>query len=108
MVNPNNIITVAQSEINQKQKILGLVVTTMNESRFYFAETSIGKSISSSNSKFAEHSRKYLTDFYQNTIELKDILTKAGAEIWNEPSSLIDIDLSPENLEKDSILNLLI
>ncbi|MBA7553677.1 hypothetical protein ES705_46273 [subsurface metagenome] len=117
MVNPNNIVTVVQSEISQKQKILGLLVTTMNESKFYFAETSIGTSITSRNSEVSENSRKYLMSFYQNSIELKDILMKAGAILRIEHSGdetnimskeNCDIDLSPEGLEKDSILNLLL
>ncbi|MBA7588946.1 hypothetical protein ES708_31017 [subsurface metagenome] len=107
MVNPNNIVSVVQSEISQKQKILGLLITTINESRFYFAETSIGNSITSSNSKLAENSRKYLMNFYQNSIELKDILSKAGAKLVDDKAKS-DIDLSPESLEKDSILNLLL
>jgi len=107
MVNPNNIVSVVRSEINQKQKILGLLITTTDESRFYFAETSIGKSITSSNSKVAENSRKYLMGFYQNSIELKDILLKSGAELVDDKDKG-DIDLSPESLEKDGILNLLL
>lgn len=107
MVDPNSIVLVVQSEISQKQKILGLLITTMNESRFYFAETSIGISITSSNSKFAENSRKYLMSFYQNSIELRDVLSKAGAKLVDDKDES-DIDLSPESLEKDSILNLLV
>lgn len=110
IVNPNNIVSVVQSEISQKQKILGLLIVTTKESRFYFAETSIGMSITSSNSEFAQNSRKYLMSFYQNSIELKDILIKSGAEIWDAPVNFFkcDIDLSPESLEKDSVLNLLL
>ena len=107
MVNPNNLISVVQSEISQKQKILGLLITTRKESRFYFAETSIGRSITSSNSEFAENSRKYLLSFYQNSIELKDILSKSGAELVDDREQS-DINLSPESLEKDSILDLLL
>ena len=107
MVNPNNLVLAVQSEISQKQKILGLLITTTERSRFYFAETSIGRSITSSNSEFAENSRKYLISFYQNSIELKDILSKSGAELVDDKEKA-DIDLSPESLEKDSILNLLL
>ena len=107
MVDPNNLISIAESKMDQKQKILGLLVTTLNGSRFYFVETYIGKSITSSNSDFVEHSRKYLFDFYENTINLKDILDKAGAKIVKDKTKA-DIDLSPEGLEKDSILNLII
>jgi len=107
MVDPNNVIAATESKIDQKQKVLGLLVTTTNECKFYFAETYLGKSITSSNSEFMENSRKYLFDFYQDTINLKDILIKAGAKIVKERGKS-DIDLSPESLEKDSILKLII
>lgn len=106
MINPNNILSVAKTEIKDKQKILGLLLPEADNCRFYFAETSIGKTITSSDSDFMEHSRKYLLSFYKNTINLKDILGKAGAKFVETPDK-VDIDLSPENLEKDTILNLL-
>lgn len=107
MVNPNDIVSVVQSEIGQRQKILGLLITTMEESRFYFVETSIGTSITARDSEVSKNSRKYLINFYQNSIELKDILSKSGAELVDDKDKG-DIDLSPETLEKDSILNLLL
>lgn len=106
MVDPNDVISVAESTIDQKQEVLGLIVVTTKECRFYFAETSIGKSITSSDSEFAENSRKYLFNFYENTINLKDVLSGAGAKIIDDKEKA-DVDLSPENLEKDSILNLI-
>jgi len=106
MVNPNNLIAVSNSKIIQKEKILGLLVTTFDECKFYFTETSVGTSITSSSSPVAEHSRKYLFGFYENAIDLKDILIKAGAKIVDKKDGG-DIDLSPEGLAKDSILNLL-
>jgi len=107
MVNPNNLIAVSNSKIAQKEKILGLLVTTFDECRFYFTETSTGTSITSSTSPVAEHSRKYLFGFYENTISLNDVLIKAGAKIVTQKGKTIDIDLSPEALEKTSILSLL-
>lgn len=106
MIDPNNVLSVAESKIDKRQKILGLIMTDANECRFYFAETSIGNSITSSNSKIAEQSRKYLLNFYKNTISLNDILLKAGAVIIDTKKN-VDIDLSPENLGKDSLLNLI-
>ena len=110
MVNPNNLIATTNSKINQRQKVLGLLITTLDECRFYFAEAYVGNAITSSNSEVAEHSRKYLFGFYEGAIGLRDILGKAGAVIVaeeNESMDNIDIDLSPEALEKDSILSLL-
>lgn len=105
MVNPNNLISVAESKIDQKQKVLGLLISTTNENKFYFTEVSLGGSITSSSSEFAENARKYLFNFYENTIGLKDILEKSGAKLVEKDKA--DINLSPEELEKDSILNLL-
>ena len=106
MVNPNNIIAIAKTKINQKQKILGLLVTTTNECRFYFTETYLGRSITSSNLKFVENSRKFLFDFYRNTISLNEILTKAGSKLVKDKDKC-DIDLSPESLEKSKIIEMI-
>jgi len=106
-VNPNNVMAIANSTINQKQKILGLVVITENESKFYFTETYLGKSITSSKSEFVAHSRRYLFDFYSNTISLNDILERSGA-VMVLNNTECDTDLSPEKLERDSIIKLLV
>src|SRR5205807_1744706 len=97
------------SKINKQQKVLGLLVSDDNESKFYFAESDIGKNISSSGSKFVMNAKDYLVKFYEDTIKLEDILVKAGANIIKEKDedTKIDIDLSPENLAKDTILKLL-
>lgn len=105
MVNPNNILSTAESKVNQKQKMIGLLVSTTKENRFYFAESYLGRSITSSGSKFVEDTRKYLFSFYENMIGLRDILEKS--EVMFVDKDKAEIDLSPENLEKDSILKLL-
>ena len=105
MVNPNNVVSVAKTKIDKEQKILGLLVTSVDECRFYFSEINIGRSISSSGNKYTEQSKKYLFDFYTNTISLNGVLKLAGAEIITEKDN-VDIDLSPESLEKDKIIKL--
>lgn len=106
IINPNNVMAVSNTSIDKKQKILGLLVTTSDECRFYFTESSMGNTITARNTDAANQSRKYLFNFYENSIKLNDILEKAGAKIVNKPDKA-DIDLSPESLEKDSILNIL-
>lgn len=105
-VNPNNIVCVSKTKINQKQKLLGLIVVTPNECKFYFCETNLGRSITSSTKDYTERARKYLFDFYTNTINLNEVLELAGAKVVTEKGNA-DIDLSPENLEKDKIITLL-
>ncbi|KKM67244.1 hypothetical protein LCGC14_1473100, partial [marine sediment metagenome] len=107
MVNPNNVKAIAKTKMTERQKILGLLVTTTKECRFYFSEVSVGRSITASDSEHAENSRKYLVNFYRNAISLNDLLIKAGAIIVQDEDEH-DIDLSPENLEKDSIIKLLV
>jgi hypothetical protein len=110
MVNPNNISAISKSKIvggdTTRQKILGIVTTTPDETRFYFAETAQGKSISSSNNKQTRQSREYLRDFYTYSINLNSMLKEAGAKMVTTPEKA-DIDLSPENMEKQKIISLL-
>ena len=104
-VDPNNTLCLAKTEIDKEQKILGLLVSTEEESRFYFLETNLGKAISSSNTEFMENSRKYLVNYCTNSIYLKEVLEMAGAKLVKDKERC-DIDLSPEILEKDQIINI--
>jgi len=85
--------------------MLGLIVTSPKGNKFYFSEADIGKDISARGSKYIQLSRKYLVDFYTNMISLNEILELAGAKIVREKKDL-NIDLSPESLEKDTIIKL--
>jgi len=106
MVNPNNILVTTTTVTNQKSKVLGLITITPEECKFYFAETYLGVSITSSSKSWVENARKFLFDYYTNTISLNDVLKKAGCELV-ESKEECDIDLSPENMEKDKVISLL-
>jgi len=106
MVDPNDVKAMAKTKINERQKILGLLVTTKNECRFYFSETTIGMSITAGWNDHVKNSLKYLSAFYKNSITLNTLLTRAGA-ILVEEGEEYDLDLSPEVLEKDTIISLL-
>jgi len=105
-VNPNSVVTITNSVINKKQVVLGIIATSRAENRFYFTETSIGNSITLRDDDYAKHSRQYLIDYYEDTVELRNVLEMAGAEFVSQREEA-DIDLSLEILEKDTILNLL-
>lgn len=106
MVDPNNIITMVNSTINVQQKTLGLLDITPTGSRFYFSEVAVGKGITSTRGLLAEHSRKYMVAYHKNMLLLEDVLVEAGAKIVKDPEKC-DIDLSPDKLEKDTIINLI-
>lgn len=105
-IDPNDIVCSVESKIDNKQKILGIVVPAAEGLRFYFSETQIGKSITSRKSLGVKNTRQYLVDFYTDTLSLNKILRLSDAEIV-ENEEECDINLSLEKIEKDSILNLL-
>jgi len=106
MVDPNNVKAISNTIADKQQMILGLAVTTTKECRFYFSECNIGQSITSSGAEYIKHSRKYLFDYYKNSISLNDILVKAGAKLVKDKEKC-EIDLSPESLEKDKIIGMI-
>jgi hypothetical protein len=114
MVDPNSVIAIADTKILQRQKILGLIVTSSEGNKFYFTESAMGKQITSKKVNYMENSRQFMFDYYTNSISLKEVLERAGAKITSDIATIrleqksVDIDLSPESLEKDTIINLLI
>lgn len=104
VVNPNNVLITVGSEMKRKQKILGLIKVENEKIIFYFYESDIGKGITSSNKKYMIHSRTYLKDFYSNLLTLNKIIK----DNITEDNENCDIDLSPENLTKDSLLDIII
>lgn len=120
VINPNEMIALSNSKIDQKQKVLGLIVSKKGKNTFYFAESYMGRSITSGSSEWSDQARKYLLNYYENAISLRDVLEKAGANVVSEKFAeekygekecivepVIDIDLSPEQLGKDTIIRLL-
>ena len=106
MVNPNNVLATAEDTMTQKQRMLGLVEVDSDGAKFYFAGTNFGNSISSRSTEHAIWGQKYLQNFYTNMISLNQLLEQAGVELVDTREEA-DIDLSPESLEKDTIINLL-
>lgn len=110
MVNPNNVLFKVKSEIggsDTRQKMLGLLETTPTDNAFYFCETGTGNSITVRETKYVELGRQFVYDYYKNAIDLESILIKAGAKITRTKGKC-DISLAPEDLEKDTIIKLLV
>lgn len=105
-VDPNKIVALSNSVMEVKQKTLGIIVADEDSTKFYFAEAEFQKGISSRHTAAAEQSRKYLLNYYTDSIVLNDILVAAGAEIVEEPADGA-LDLSPEAIDKTTILDLL-
>lgn len=106
MVDVNNIIASANVNITQKQNILGLIVSMNGKNRFCFANVSIGSSITSTGNEQSRHARKYLVNSLVNSLNFRTILEMAGANVVTERPDGKHIDLSPEMLDKTTIIDL--
>lgn len=107
VVDVNNIIATANIQITRKQNILGLLVNIRGENRIYFANVSIGSSITSSPGGHSIKVRKYLVRSLLHSMDLGELLRKAGAIILCERPDGEFIDLSPQSLDKSTILDLI-
>ena len=107
-VNPNDVVTIVPSTIMDGQKMIGLIDTTDKEtgSRFYFAEFKMDRRISASTTEHGEHARKFIKDYYKDTLSLKDILEKGDATFVDNADDA-DIDLSIENMDRSKIIGIL-
>jgi len=113
MVDINNIIASANINITKKQNVLGIITNVEGKNRFYFSNVSIGNSISATVDEKTEHTRNYLINSLIKSIDLKDMLKEAGAAIitkkLSDDNEYADevIDLSPEALDKTTLINLI-
>jgi hypothetical protein len=107
LIDPNAIIASTKSEMIRRQKTIGLLVTNQDCCKFYFSEVYSGNSITSRNTKNAKNTRQYFMDSFRNTIGMREVLKRAGAVLVDDTEDA-DIDLSPEVLEKDTILSLMV
>ena len=106
MVDPNNVIATVKTKIPNKQIVLGLVVTSKYKNTFYFNQTGLGNSIASSNNKYTQQTNDYMFAYCEHAPTLNELLEKAGCILVTDKKEC-EIDLSPEALEKDTIMNLI-
>jgi hypothetical protein len=105
-VDPNNIVALSSTTMNVRQKTLGMLVADETGCKFYFAESDLGRSRSARGKAYVEQARNYLLHFYTHSIVLNDVLAAAGAKFVDSAAEA-DIDLSPESIDKTSLLGLL-
>jgi hypothetical protein len=106
MVDPNAIVAVSNAVMENKQRMLGIVHAADESIRFYFAEAQLGKGRSVQGKEYINQARNFLLNFYTDTLVLNDVLLAAGAELVKTADEA-DIDLSPESIDKATIIGLL-
>ena len=107
MVNPKNIVASANINVTRKQNILGLIAPKDGKNRIYFAHVGVGTSISASNNAHSNHARNYLVHSLLDTLDFQKVLVDAGAIVTNDKLGDEDYDLSPEQITKTTIIDLL-
>jgi hypothetical protein len=106
MVNPNNIVTKIECSVDKQQKYLGYLTTEDGVNKFYLDDIKMGKMRTSENTESSKHTQNYMKNYFKSIPTLNDILNLTDCILVKERDEC-DIDLSPESLEKDTIINLI-
>lgn len=102
----NNVVAMSESSIGAGQNQLGIVIGDGTKRRFYFSEASVGMGRTAALTPAAEHARSYLIRSMTNAISLSEIIIGSGAVIVDDPRKA-DLDLSFENIDKTTLIQLL-
>jgi hypothetical protein len=103
----NNLVATATLTVNQKQTSLGLLAQVDGVQRVYLPQVSVGNSITVTKKPHTTTAREYLVRTLLNPIDLRELLHLAGAIVVTEKPDGEYIDLSPAQLEKGTIIELL-
>jgi hypothetical protein len=106
MLDPNKIVATVNTHMIENNQIIGLVETGPTECRFYFSQFSQGNNHISSDSVHTRKTREFLIRQQHSLIYLDEALKEAQAVLVDDPAEA-DIDLSIQNLQKDTFINLL-
>jgi len=109
VLDPNNILAKVDMTVkkDEKQKVVGFI-TIGDTIRFYFNDFSAGSGISSKQDDVTMGAFDYLQAYSKTQLKLKDLLEDAGAVVIDKMvEEKIDIDLSVNNITKESIIKLL-
>lgn len=116
MVDPNKMIVQTEARMpQQKQSVLGFFIPTTKGTKFVMTNFSTGNVPVSTVNEISNRVRGYFFHFYSEPIKMRDVLNDAGAEFVENDEELKNneenkeeeiIDLRPESISKDTILNL--
>lgn len=107
MLKPSEIVLQAKCDkIGSNQKTIGLVTSENGCAKFYFFDGSGVATRVSSKSDINSKQIQFFEDKIKNTLSLKEVLVEAGVNLV-ENREEADIDLSPENLTKETLLSLI-
>lgn len=101
VIDPAKVQLEADSNIIQKQMVMGLMIPTATTTEFYLIDQGMGQAHVAGNSERSQLTRSYFVNQAQTALKLSDILPTVSKD-------QAELDLSPQNLTKDSLLSLFI
>ena len=105
MMNPNSLFAEARCNSDQKQTILGMLVTKNEKQCFVLLNFGAGHSHVSGNSQISMMATSALYQQWYDAMPFNELVKELGAEITTEKSEA-DFDFSLESLEKDSFIRI--
>jgi hypothetical protein len=106
MVNPNNVVARTETILSKRQTVLALLTNVEGVNRVYFANILMGKAITASYNENSERTRKYLVSSLLGAVSLREVFERTGVSIAGEKPEKDFLDLSPESVEKSTIIGL--
>lgn len=109
MIDPNNVLIESELESTGKDMNLGIVFSTKKGVKLVISNFSTGNCNISSDNDVSNITRDFIVNRAKNPISLGKLLKKAGANIiYKHKKDTEVVDLRINNLQKDTILDLLV
>jgi hypothetical protein len=106
-VDPNNIIAEADTKMSNADSTMGLITQKDNNTlKYIMSNFAMGSSAISFSGSNTSAITEYFIDQYSTPITLDQLLSDAGAESVEQEKEA-DINLLPQSIQKDTIINLL-
>lgn len=105
MMDPNKVWFTTKTETIQKQTVVGMITNYGKYNAAIVLNFASGSSQVSRSGGNNDIMRKALIQRWKNCYRLNDVLEYCGANLVDSPENC-DVDLTPSNLERDTILNL--
>lgn len=104
-VNPNNVLFQVDTEMDTKQQIVGIFIPEEDGTvTFVLVNTGFGNVSVSSKGDLLDKAKEFFVKSNARPLNLEKLLVDAGAIVSTEEG---EIDLTVENLAKDTIINLI-
>jgi len=107
MMNPNNRIFEVMAQAVSKEMILGMITQEYDTNVFILMNRGLGDfRVSSSDKRISKIANKAIEEEYKNKIALNELLSGLGAKITSDENENFDVNLSPDELDRDTIMNI--